>query len=264
MTRTRQETHDSKKEKSMSSIAAGTFQAPPPAYTLFDANAVGTATFFGTPVMGCYLMAVNYRRLGQASRAATTLLLGIAVTGLVILLGWNLPQPADLPIAVVLVFATRWSAQNLQGAEVADHVQRGGRLGSKWTAFWLGTAFLVALFAVVFVAVYIANQRSGVVIGTKDEVFYSGSATKDQAQALGNDLKTMGYFTDKGANVFVAKGKDGTIVSFVVKDGVWNDPAMVAGFEKIARQEAPTVGGLPITLRLVNTSLAVEKSEVLN
>ena len=249
----------------MSSFAAtGTLQGPAPAYTLFDANAVSTATFFGTPVMGAYLMAANYRRLGQAGHAAKTLILGIAVTGLVILLGWNLPQPADLPIALALVFAMRWSAQKLQGAAVLDHVQHGGRLGSKWTAFWLGTAFLVVLFAVIFVAVYIANQRNGVVIGTKDEVFYSGTATKNDAQALGNALKTIGYFTDNGANVFVAKGKDGTVVSFVVQDGTWNNPAMVANFETIARQEAPTVGGLPITLRLVNTSLAVEKSEGLN
>ena len=248
----------------MSSIAAETFQGPPPTYTLFDANAVGTATFFGTPVMGAWLMAVNYRRLGQMGHATTTLILGIAVTGLVILLGWNLPQPADLPIALVLVFATRWGAQSLQGTAVKDHVKRGGRLGSKWTAFWLGTAFLVALFAVIFVVVYVENQRSGVMIGTKDEVFYSGSATSQDAQALGNALKTIGYFTDRGANVFVAKGTDGTIVSFVVTDGTWNNPAMVANFEKIVRQEAPTVGGLPITLRLVNTSLTVEKSEVLN
>jgi hypothetical protein len=112
--------------------------------------------------MGSCLMAVNYRRLGQAGRAATTLILGIAVTGLVILLGWNLPQPADLPVALVLVFATRWSAQTLQGTAMKDHVQRGGRVGSWWTAFWFGTAFLAALFAVIFAAVYIANQRSGV------------------------------------------------------------------------------------------------------
>jgi hypothetical protein len=248
----------------MSSIAAEAFQGPPPTYTLFDANAVGTATFFGTPVMGCYLMAVNYRRLGLAGRAATALILGIAVTGLVILLGWNLPQPVSLPIALVLVFATRWSAQTLQGTAVKDHLKRGGRLGSRWMAFWFGTAFLAALFAGIFASVYIANQRSGVVIGTKDEVFYSGAATKDDAQALGDALKSIGYFTDKGANVLVEKGKDGTIVSFVVADGTWNKPAMVAAFEKIVRQQAPTVGGLPITLRLVNTSLAVEKSEVLN
>ena len=251
-------------EYPMSSIAAEALHEPVPAYTLFDANAVGIATFFGTPVVGCSLMALNYRRLGKTRNAVMALVLGIAVTGLVILLGWNLPQAASLPIALALVFGTRWSAETLQGAAVKDHVERRGLLGSKWTAFWFGAVFLAVLFAVIFLVVLIANHRSGVVIGTKDEVYYSGSATKDEAQALGNALKTIGYFTDQGANVFVAKGTAGTIVSFVVKDGTWDDPGKVANFEKIARQQAPTVGGLPITLRLVNTSLAVKKDEVLN
>ena len=60
-----------------------------PAYTLFDADAVGLATIFGSPVAGSSLMALNYRQLGQTRKAVTTLLLGIAVTGLAILLGWN-------------------------------------------------------------------------------------------------------------------------------------------------------------------------------
>jgi hypothetical protein len=88
MTRTRQEVQISMKEKPMSSTSEGTLQRPTPAYTLFDASAVAVATFFGTPVVGCSLMALNYRRLGQARNAATTLILGIAVTGLAILLGW--------------------------------------------------------------------------------------------------------------------------------------------------------------------------------
>jgi hypothetical protein len=231
---------------------------------LFDAGAVGMATFFGTPAAGFSLMALNYLRLGKTRNAVFALGFGIAVTGLVILLGWNLPQAASLPIALALVFGTRWSAQTLQGAAVQDHIVRGGRLGSKWTAFWIGAAFLVVVFGGIFLAMSIASQRSGVVIGTKDEVFYSGSVTREQAQALGNGLKSMGYFTDNGANVFAAKGADGTIVSFVVKDGTWNDPAVVADFEAITRKEAPAVGGLPITLHLVNASLAVEKSESLN
>jgi hypothetical protein len=48
------------------------------------------------------------------------------------------------------------------------------------------------------------------------------------------------------------------------KNGTWNKLAMVSNFETIVRQEAPTVGSLSITFRLVNASLAVEKSEVLN
>jgi hypothetical protein len=232
-------------EHSISSIAAGALHEPSPSVTLFDANAVGIGTFFGSPVVGCALIALNYRRLGKTGSAAVAMLVGIAVTGLVIGLGWNLPQPASLPIAFALVFGTQWSAKKLQGAAVKEHVERGGKLGSKWAAFWFGIAFLAVLFAIIFVAVYLQNQRPGVVIGTRDEVFYSGSATSQDAQALGNGLKTIGYFTDKGANVFVAKGSSGTIVSFVVAEGTWNNPAMVTDFETIVRQEAPAVGGLP-------------------
>jgi hypothetical protein len=248
----------------MSSIAVETLREPAPSYALYDANAVGIGTFFGSPVVGCTLMALNYRRLGQERNAVIAFVVGIAVTGLAILIGWNLPQAASSLIALALVFATRMSAQSLQGAIVKNHVERGGQLGSRWTAFWFGIAFLAILFAVIFAVVYISNQRTGVVIGTKDEVFYSGTATRSDAQALGNALKSIGFLTDKGANVFLVKGKDGTIVSYVVQDGTWNNPTMVADFEQITRQEAPTVGGLPITLRLINTSLVVEKSEVLN
>jgi hypothetical protein len=230
---------------------------------MYDAGAVGIATFFGSPVVGCALMAVNYRRLGKARDAAITLIAGIAVTGLVILLGWNLPQAVSSVIALGLVFATRESAKKLQGAALANHVAHGGQLGSKWVAFGYAMAFLVVIVGVIFAGITIHDRRSGVVIGTKDEVFYSGSATKADAQALGNSLQSIGFFTDKGANVFLAKGKDGTIISFVVQDGTWNNSTMVGDFEQITRQEAPVVGGLPITLRLINTSLTVEKSEVL-
>lgn len=54
------------------------------------------------------------------------------------------------------------------------------------------------------------------------------------------------------------------MLAFVVGAGVWDDPALVAGFEKIARQAAPAVGGLPLRLRLVDTSLEIKKDEVLH
>ena len=248
-------------------FAEETHSGPTPAYTLFDANAVSLATFFGSPVAGACLMALNDRRLGRAGRAVTTLVLAVAVTALVVLLGWNIPQGFSAPIAIALVFAMRYIALSQQGAAVKDHLQRGGRLGSKWSAFGVGMAFLTAIFAVVFLVVfiptYIAGEGPRVVIGSKDEVYYSGSATKDDAQALGNALKDAGYFRDKGVDVYLEKGKDGTVVSFVVNDGIWDQPGMVTSFEEIGREVAPSVGGFPIRLRLLNTSIEVKKDEVL-
>jgi hypothetical protein len=248
----------------MPSIAEQSLQVPVPTYTLFDANAVGLATILGTPAAGSALMALNYRRLGQTRKAAIALILGIAVTGLAILLGWNLPHAVSSPIALILLFTTARMARSLQGSVVTDHVQRGGRLGSKWAALGLGVAMCAIIFLSVFIPAYLADHQPGVVIGSKDEVYYSGSATKKEAQTLGNALKANGYFNDegasgKGADVFLAKGKNGTSISFITKEGSWEQPPIVSLFEEIGREVAPSVGGFPIQVRLLNIQHEIKK-----
>ena len=53
-------------------------------------------------------------------------------------------------------------------------------------------------------------EKSGSVgevdFGGGDAVIYEGSATQADAQALGNQLKTIGFFQGKGANVFLDEG----------------------------------------------------------
>jgi hypothetical protein len=237
--------------------------AAAPAYTLFDSNAVAFATFLGTPVAGATLMLVNERRLGRAGRGLLILLLSIVITGLVVLATWSIPQGLSIVFTVALIVGMRLAADKLEGAVVKTHLQNGGRLGSNWSAFWTGIAYLVGIVAVVVVAVvvptYRANNGPKVVVGTKDEVYYSGSATQSEAQALGNALKADGYFTDKGVTVALDKGTNGTVLSFVVKEGAWDQPDMVSSFDEIGREVAASVGGFPIQLHLMNKNRDVKK-----
>ncbi len=98
--------------------------------------------------------------------------------------------------------------------------------------------------------------------GGVDGVYYEGSATKAKAQALGQGLEAMGFFSGKGANVILIRHADGTTLAFVLNHG-WDNPKMVSSFEAIARQVAPAVGGLPINLQLVSTKIQLEKDEVI-
>jgi len=110
---------------------------------------------------------------------------------------------------------------------------------------------------------YYQNQNGKTVtIGTKDQIIYSGSATKDQATALGNALKAAGYLQDRGVSVLLKKSSSSTVIGYVVQDGVWEKPDMVTDFEIITRGVAPTVGGLPIDMQLMNSTEVVEKDEV--
>jgi hypothetical protein len=96
------------------------------------------------------------------------------------------------------------------------------------------------------------------VIGDKDEVYYLGSATNADAVALGQALKTAGYFTGEGASVELTKD-GGSAISFVVSDGAWEHPQVVAAFERLIRRAAPSAGGLPIALRLLNPNMEPER-----
>jgi hypothetical protein len=95
-------------------------------------------------------------------------------------------------------------------------------------------------------------------IGARDAIYYFGSATEADAKALGQALRTAGYFEDLGVSVVLLKG-DGTAVSFVVQEGIWERPETVSALERLVRQVAPSIGGLPIQLRLLDPQMETRK-----
>lgn len=76
--------------------------------------------------------------------------------------------------------------------------------------------------------------------------------------ALGDALKKAGYLEDRGVTILLSKG-EGTVLSLVVKEGIWDKPSSVTAYQNLARQVAPSIGGLPLNLRLVNSSLASKR-----
>jgi hypothetical protein len=97
-----------------------------------------------------------------------------------------------------------------------------------------------------------------------DTVVYEGAATQAEAQALGQKLQSLGFFSGKGVDVILAKHPDSTTIAFVVSDGVWNDASAVSDFEDMVRQVAPAVGGLPVKMHLLSTKMQKEKDETIN
>jgi hypothetical protein len=245
---------------SSSSLGEGAFPRRNPNFPMFDSNAVGIATFFGSPVVGSSLMAWNYQRLGQTGKAVLTVVLATVATVLVVLATWNLKPGATGVLGLVLFIAMQQIAKLLQGRAVSAHVQEGGALGSKWTAFWLGIAFLVVVFGVVFLYVMATTVHNSVKVGNKDEVIYTDGASKGDAQTVGKALKADGFFTDRGVSVVVGKEKDGRpVMGFPVPDGAWNESDKVAAFEEVGREMAPLLGGYPIKVQLMDTTREVKK-----
>jgi hypothetical protein len=233
-----------------------------PSYALYNSFGVALAALFGSPLAGAFLMALNYRRMGQRGRFWSTLAIGIGVTALAMGVSYLLPSSVATGLGIGLVAGIRQVARSTQGDAIDAHVAQGGKVASGWAAFGVGVAGLTALVAVIFGGVLgfeLLNGKPKIKIGQKDEVYYSGTATKNDAQALGEALKATGYFTDKGVSVLLSREGTSTAVAFVVKEGAWDSKEMVAAYEEIGRQVAPSVGGFPVTVRLADSAQQTKK-----
>jgi hypothetical protein len=242
----------------------GTTQAaitPRGDYRLFNANAVALAAFICSPLGGAILIAVNYGRLGKAGKGALAILFGSMATALPILIQWNWKTPAGSLVSLALgflFFLCTWQiAHEIHGEAIEEHIARGGKLGTKSTALFVGIASLAAVFGVMYAALFAIQDRK-LIIGNKDVVVYSGLATKPSALALGNELRSDKYFLDHGATVLLDRGIGSRTLSFVVQDGIWNQPGMLSSFEELAREAAPAVGGLPVDVQLLDSKQEVE------
>jgi rhomboid protease GluP len=96
-------------------------------------------------------------------------------------------------------------------------------------------------------------------VGTQDSIWYSGAATSDEAKALGKALQTIGFFRDHGGRVLFSKNGGASDVSFVVRDGAWDDPKIVAGFQSLGRKLSQAMGAEPLHIHLIDTKLQSKK-----
>jgi hypothetical protein len=89
-------------------------------------------------------------------------------------------------------------------------------------------------------------------IGSMDSVTYSGQTTLAEARALGAALQSSGFFKGRGTTVGLAKHGSQPEISFYLRDGAEQNPQIIQAFEMLGRRLAPTVGGPPITIHLID------------
>jgi hypothetical protein len=99
-------------------------------------------------------------------------------------------------------------------------------------------------------------------VNSKDELYYFGSATRADAEVLAQALKDGQYFTDLGAKVLFSK-ESGKTITFVVNQNAWERPDFFAVFVDVVRRAAPSVGGLPITMRMFDLDMQPQKEMVI-
>jgi hypothetical protein len=151
------------------------------------------------------------------------------------------------------------SAYPTEEAQIQFLSKRGGR--SVVTAL-AGVGLIVAVVFGLsfFLPTYQYGQR--IDFGSNCEVYYSGEATKADAQRLGAILTEEGYFeASEAASVRIERARgQGLTISFVVIEGAWNDLDNLRFFEQLGRTIADAGLGRPLTISLCNEYFEMQES----
>jgi hypothetical protein len=120
-------------------------------YRLYSPVHVGWATFLGSPIAGCILMAINYWRLGELKSGRLAIVCGFVVSCCLFAVGFLLPE--RFPNSV-LPLAFTWGmygiAKSLQGDSFERHLEGGGQKASAWLATGVGLLCLVGVLVLLF------------------------------------------------------------------------------------------------------------------
>jgi hypothetical protein len=202
-------------------------------------------------------MAMNYRRLGNGSAAVGTVLLGVMGTAVAMAAGFVIKaNSVAMATSVGLLVATITLARQLQGPAVETHRAMGGKIASRWLGAGIGLLVGLLVFGsllayfLFFDPPFVGTRLA---VGANDEIYYSGSATEADARALGDALTKQHFFGQSGATVQLDKSAGKTTISLVVKDGAWDNSEFVSDVRDIIADIAPAVGGLPITLKFLDS-----------
>lgn len=229
----------------------------PPAYTLHPIRGVTWATFWGTPLAGGVVMALNFRRTGDSASARAALLTGLFASVALVGLFLVLPEHVTdrIPSAAIMIpqlVAVNGIATRLQGEMLSDHEDRGGKIASAWRGVGIGILCLIPFLLVIFGSAMALEPSFGTRVAFgNDEVYYTEDATEADAHTLAGELREAKFFGGPGVSVQISATNGQYTVSFVMVEEAWNN-AEVVGYFRAGGRLLALKFGTPLTIQLCN------------
>ena len=210
---------------------------------LYTISWISGAAFVGGPLAAAYLLAHNFKALGQPEHARRVLYGALAV--LVMVLGTLALLPPSLTDTrwMQLAISSLWTSaawflvEQYQSDAIRAHLGNDGAPGS-WAraiaATLGGLAVTVALSVLIFsVAPPFAGTRYDVP-GTRGTIYYSGIAEESDARVLGYLLVQAGYYQEPGGVARLVGEGDRLDVWLSLDPAVWDDPLLSEEVDALA------------------------------
>ena len=138
-----------------------TLLTAPTNYKLYKDQSIYVGTLLGGPLVASFLIAENFKNLGQRKKVKATWAIGVAATVTIFWIAYSIPSNIKIPnFLIPLVYSV--IAQNLvkhfQGKEIKAHLASGGQVYSVWHAVLAGLVGLIILLVIILGMTYYQMQ----------------------------------------------------------------------------------------------------------
>jgi len=246
-----------------------------PRYRFYPPGAILLATLLGSPTAGSILIALNYRRLAAKSNAWQAVGAGILVTVGLLFASQFAGEAIGRGLLIGSLIATYHTAKHLQGHAFAQHIEKGGRRASYWSAAGIGLACLVVIFgAVLLIAdlpdligpstlhgtIGIYKKGPGVAprafnVSATEKIYYVGDATEAMAKTTADTLRAQGLFNGASPKTLVLKEVAGAVTLSFMASADAVEPKYMEAFRALGETVRQALGKPSLTIRLVDSDM---------
>jgi len=127
---------------------------------LYSPGQIAGATFLGSPIAGCVLMTLNYRRMGDSTAANLALILGAIGTIGIIAMAFVLPDGfPNMVLPAAYTYLIYRYAKTAQGQAFDNLIAQGGRKGSGWAVLGVAALCLLLVFAAIIAVLLVMPEE---------------------------------------------------------------------------------------------------------
>ena len=132
-------------------------------FKLYKDKAIWVGTFIGGPLVAGYLIANNYKNLGQDRNASKSW--GYSIGSTMILFGLAILAPhfenVRSPLIPLVYTATASFLYKIfQARQVVSHINSGGQIYSTWRAAWAGIVDLFIMLIIISSIIFVTQRYS--------------------------------------------------------------------------------------------------------
>jgi len=131
-----------------------------PTFKLYKDRAISVGTFIGGPLVAGYLIAENFKQLGQIERIKPTWIISICTTIVIFGVIFLIPNIEKVPnylIPLIYTGITTFLVQKFQGTAIETHISSGGQTFSIWRAVGIGFIGVAILFLITIAIVLVTE-----------------------------------------------------------------------------------------------------------